>query len=125
MEEEKSEEKSRFPMKFDKCPYCGSEETIFGVAWQESLEKKKVGKDEVHSPMPAWPYMGAEGLMDPKHIGLTATVLVKTYAECAGCGAFYCRSANTQLGQVQMQLQQKPMPGGGPKFPFPGNPRLQ
>lgn len=107
---------SSFPMSFDKCPHCGSTETITELAWQEEAEAGRVNED---TPVQAATVPVA--LVDPtKTIGITARILRLDLDYCAGCGAPRCVRASIQQGQVQMG----PPPGigrggpGGQKPPF-------
>ncbi|KKK96611.1 hypothetical protein LCGC14_2661030 [marine sediment metagenome] len=74
--------KSRFPIVFEKCPYCGCTETITRIAWDEEAEKGRVNKDTPvsaeHLQIP---------LLDPKKaIPISCGMLLLHIDWCAKCG---------------------------------------
>jgi len=99
---------SLFPIVFDKCPNCGSTETITKLAWDEQADKGRVDRDTPvaaeHLQLP---------LLDPKRvIGIVSGILVLSIDWCASCGGRYCTRAEVVDGPVKMG----PPPGntGGP-----------
>lgn len=95
-----TEQKSRFPIIFEKCPYCGCTDTLTKLAWEEEAEKGRVNKDTPvaaeHIQVP---------LIDPKKtIGITAGILLLHVDWCANpeCGRRRLISAEVVTGQVGM-----------------------
>lgn len=101
-------EQSRFPMVIDKCPQCGSPETMCKVAWAEEAAEGRVNADtKVAAEMVQFP------LIDPKRaLSITTNILVIATDYCANCGTRYCTRAEIIKGQVTMK-KQGPPPGGG------------
>ena len=109
-----AENKSRFPMKFEKCPYCGETETITEAAWAEEAEKGRVKAGvEVGALHPQVPLLDPKN--PPKLVGAKTGILILKIDFCAGCGAGSCRSAFVAEGQV------KAMPPGGGMPDIPPN----
>jgi hypothetical protein len=101
---------SRFPMTFDKCPYCGCTETIARLAWQEEAEKGSVDKDTfIASQIIKVPLIDLK-----KFTGVTARILLIYIDWCADpqCGRGYCVKAEIVSGPVQLMPFGKPPPGG-------------
>ena len=90
--------KSRFPVKFKKCPNCGSTKTLTKLAWDEEAEKGRVKKD---TPVALQQLLVP--LIDPKKPPiLTASALNVKLDICAKCGTGYCRKAEVATGPIQM-----------------------
>ena len=107
-----AENKSRFPMAFDKCPFCGDKETITGVAWAEEVEKGRVVEGTEVSAMQL-----SVALIDaanpPILLGGMNGILRGSVDYCASCGAGYCRKANL----ADAQIHTGPPGGGMPGIP--------
>lgn len=108
-------EQSRFPIVFEKCPICGSKETLTRLAWDEEAEKGRVNKDtSVAAEHIATP------LIDPKKPPvLSASILFQHFDTCANCGTRYCTKADIGTGPVTMK--QHPL---GTVPPGPGMPPI-
>ena len=88
--QETQNEKLVFPMKFDKCPACGSTARVVAMLRDEEAAKGKVPKDV--------PMVADQGLcpiteMKTVLLGLSIVpVLVFQYDVCPKCGTKYCIS---------------------------------
>jgi len=98
MEEKSVDEKSRFPMTFDKCPSCGSTARVAGMIGEEEKAKGKIRKAGI-----AVAFIQQVVISDPSIFVLSAPALITYYDICAECGAVYCVLA--QLGKAQPQMK--------------------
>jgi len=91
---------SRFPIVFEKCPYCGRIETVTKLAWDEEAEKGRVNKD---TPVAAEHIQTP--LIDPKKTtGISAGILSLHIDWCANpkCGRRRLTRAEVITGRVGM-----------------------
>lgn len=108
-----------FPLKWDKCPVCGSTRRVVETVKDEAAAKGKVGQDlktaliQVQLPV-----------IDPRKVSsqLTATILTAFIDICQDCGAAYCIEMNRSEQPINVKVvgqlppgHQSPPPGG---FPF-------
>ncbi len=110
---------SRFPIVFEKCPHCGSTETVTKLAWDEEAEKGRVNLD---TPVAAEHIQTP--LIDPKKpVGVSAGILVLHIDWCANpeCGGRRLTKAEVLQGAVGMGPApgQKGGPGAGPSGLIP------
>lgn len=84
--------KVEFPILFEKCPSCGCKDTVTRLAYKQEVVDKDKGPDTFASfekrPVP---------LIAPT---LMATLLVKHFDTCAGCGLYYCTKAEIVIAPV-------------------------
>lgn len=105
-----------WPIVHEKCPVCGSEETIGKIIAQQEREKGKIGEEVVPCL-----FQQTAMIADPRRLTatLSAPVVTSMYDVCANpeCGACYCVYAN--LSQATTKAS---MPQGGPgNLPFGSN----
>jgi len=99
-----------FPLKWTKCPACGSERALADMILKEEQAKGRMGKG----------LMGAVGeivvpIADPRIAPTVVPVLVCIFDVCADCGTYYCRDANKVMG-TPMPGQQTPARRPQPPF---------
>jgi len=99
-----------FPLIFEKCPACGSEETVAALVAQEEKAKGRMGEDFT-------PAMGQEmtPIVDPRRVLLSVTALAAFFDICVRCGCYYCRRVEKGQGKLEGM-------GRGPKGPIPFHP---
>ena len=96
-------------LRFDKCPHCGSEETISSILGKEAQEKGNFGKDEEFNlygfqSVVANPNKPERLILSRK----TVTAVVVVNDVCSKCGTMWAKSVETQDGVLQAQVDQKP-----------------
>lgn len=96
-----------FPMKFDKCPVCGSTERI---AEMEGNSLKAAGRMKKDAKVVM--YTIQTPIVDATRIlhSAIAPILISFYDECSKCGNFYCTEVNKVMAQVDVQPQKINMP---------------
>jgi hypothetical protein len=101
VEEKNVDEKSRFPMTFDKCPSCGSTKRVAGMIGDEEKAKGRIRKEGL-----AVAFIQQVVINDPTITVLSAPALMTYYDICADCGDVYCVMA--QIGKAQSKPMNMP-----------------
>lgn len=102
------------PLRFKKCPICGSSETVCGVAFKEEIAQGKVDAEFPGS---------LEQRVIPKFTpgkvaGVTVDVIVRHYDNCAECGFEYC--TKVEIVKAPIKMAPKGSGFGAPPGGFPG-----
>ncbi len=104
-------EKREFPLRFNKCPVCGCEETVCGSV--EATERANGRFQSDFHPTLAVETVAifdptlAQQLLVPRRV----PALVAYLDACARCGCVYCRKVELGQGEVT-PAPKRPMPGG-------------
>lgn len=96
-----------FPIKFDKCPVCGSTERVAEIAGDELKAAGRMSKDSrIVMFATNTPIVDATRLLS--HV--MAPTLISLYDVCANpkCGNFYCIEIYQTMTMVDVQAQQNP-----------------
>lgn len=90
----------KFPLKFEKCPACGSKRRVAEIITNQEKAKGRVGKDRGTCIIS---YQSL--VMDPASGGIIyAPPLITTMFDvCADCGTFYCTQADLGTARVEMK----------------------
>lgn len=83
-------EEIKFPLEFTQCPSCGSTKRIAAMLLEKEKEKGKAGKDTTGIIQTIQAIIA-----DPRHIVLSAPVVMALVDICADCGTLYCILAQT------------------------------
>ncbi len=111
-------EELKFPLKFTKCPICGSTRRLAEELVKQEKEKGKIGLDAN-----AFLFQQQTLIMDPRKVILSFPVCITFYDACLDCGTTYC--VHAELMQGAPQMKQPPLGGNMRPFGFPQNdPRL-
>lgn len=99
-----------YPVKFSKCPVCGSEKRIVEAEAQQEI---KSGKLPEGAMVPA--ILTKSFLYDPKNItnfvAKREILVILTCCDiCAECGTLYCVEAQKQVAVVDPYAQQGNIP---------------
>ena len=100
----------RFPLVFEKCPYCGSSEKVIGSVIGELIANGRAGEDTVSGV--ALQLV----IADPRRAMLATPVMTVMEDICAKCGARYTVRIDVQERPITAQMK------GGPKGGLPGMP---
>lgn len=117
----KPQDELKFPMKFDKCPVCGSTKRIAETLRDEEAAKGKVPKDCLMVVLQAvTPITEMKTIM----LGLSIVPLLTCQIDiCADCGTLYSIAVHKQdipTGELQKMMgiapQPRPIPPLGPQI---------
>ncbi|MDP2727025.1 MAG: hypothetical protein Q8P59_05740 [Dehalococcoidia bacterium] len=105
-----------FPLKWDKCPSCGSNRRVADQVKEEEKAKGRVGAD-LHTALAVLTTL----IIDPRNASrqLTAPVLITYLDACAACGALYCVHIDRQEQSLAVMAPGQPgRPPAGPGMDF-------
>lgn len=101
-----------WPMKWDKCPVCGSIDRLIESEVKDAKAAGLLGPD---ARIPAMAARSA--LFDPNPatprvlaIGKRFPVIVSFFDVCAACGTLYCVEAHKQEGEAAMEFKPRQHP---------------
>lgn len=124
--QETPEQGLTFPIKVDKCPYCGSTRRVAEMVRDEEVAKGKLPKDlSVVAMQAVTPVTEMKTIL----LGLSIVpVLTFQFDQCVDCNGWYAISTSRQdmpTGDLQKMMGIVPQPQPQQTFGFRGLPRQQ
>jgi transcription elongation factor Elf1 len=96
-----------FPMKFDKCPVCGSTERVAEMVGNELKAAGRMKKEaKIVMFATQTPIVDATGILH----SVIAPLLISYGDVCYDCGAYYCTDINKIMAKVDVKPQKMNLP---------------
>jgi len=107
-----------YPLKFTKCPNCGSESRAIESVVKEEIENGTIKPDSKFALL-----MTQTPIFDATQVKVLAPrkipLMLGYFDVCTACGTFYCVEMHKNTGLVEPKLDGPGIRGGGPDgLPF-------